>query len=77
MGVITYAGLPPFGLLGVQSGSADAAGDTVEMTLHISDPDLSPVMERIHIPLSARAAGFLGKALQSAAIDAEANARRK
>jgi hypothetical protein len=77
MGIITYEGPPPFGLLGVQSGLAYAVGTAVELALKVSDPGLSPVIEQIQIPLSARAAMDLGKALQAAALEAEQNALKK
>jgi hypothetical protein len=76
MGMMTYEGTPPFGLVGVQRGSADAVGDTVEMVLHVSDPALSPLLERIHIPLTAMVAGHLGNALLSASITAQQNSRK-
>ncbi len=73
MGLITYEGPPPFGLIGVQTGSADAVGDVVEMVLSVSLPDLSPVPIRIQIPLVASVAMALGNALRAAALRAEQN----
>ena len=39
MGTIIFEGPEPFGLIAVHAGSADATGESVELTFYVSVPD--------------------------------------
>jgi len=74
VGTIKFEGSPPFALAVVQTASADATSDGVEMTLIVAVPDVFPLPVQIRIPLTQNVAVNLAVDLRLAALKASRNA---
>jgi hypothetical protein len=77
MGTIIFEGPEPFGLIAVHAGSADATGESVELTFYVSVPDRPRGNVPIRVTLPRSVARDLSIQLRVSAMAAERNARKK
>ena len=77
MGTIIFEGPEPFGLIAVHAGSADATGESVELTFYVSVPDRPRGNVPIRLTLPRSVARDLIIQLRVSAMAAERNARKK
>jgi hypothetical protein len=77
MGTIIFEGPEPFGLIAVHAGSADATGESVELTFYVSAPDRRRGNIPIQVEIPRSVARDLSIQLRVASIAAEKNARKK
>lgn len=75
MGMVTFEGPPPYGLLVEKAAEACAVDEKVEMTL-LSAPAISPEPIPLKVQLTSAVAVDLETQLQTAAILAEQNSRK-
>jgi hypothetical protein len=76
MGEIIFEGNPPFDLPVAQTAEARVEGETVEMFLTVSVPEVKPTPVRIRVAMTWETAAKLGVQLGPVSATAERNARR-
>jgi hypothetical protein len=72
--VISFKGLPPHDLGTAETGSAQAIGEFVEVTMNTLDSWHSPPGNLLRVQMSPAIARSLAERLAAAAVEAEANA---
>jgi hypothetical protein len=74
---IKFEGAPPFDLPVAQTAEALAVGETVEVILTVSLPDISPRLVQIRAQMTWKTARDLGIQLAPVSMTAEINARHR
>jgi len=73
--VISFRGLPPHDLGTAETGSAQAIGEFVEVTMNTLDSWHSPPGNLVRVQMSPAVARELADRLTAAAVEAESNIR--